>query len=249
MKRRVEQRRRSAGVAGLMITAVIGLAIGCRKPAGESSAALPAGTSVSDIFDLRNHPNATILKPVDLNTLTDSQRKFGIAPQHDPSVEYQPDIILMEQGDKAIRSIATDGMTWTFDANAPHVSEFQLGKIVFATGRAVGRIISLKRQGDDVAVILGPIQLTDVIRKASIAMDAPIDLTNMLAYAAPDFPQPPDDAEQNKTSGLCAVGRRPSSFPASPRKESGPPPPCQNVTRADATKNFKGWVATGSRSP
>ena len=155
-----------------------------------------------DIFDLRNHPNATILKPVDLNTLTDSQRKFGIAPQRDPSVEYQPGIILMEQGDKAIRSIATDGMNWTFDANAPHVSEFQLGKIVFATGRAVGRIISLKRQGDDVTVILGPIQLTDVISKASIAMDAPIDLTNMLAFAAPDFPQPPDASEPNKTSGL-----------------------------------------------
>jgi hypothetical protein len=128
MKRRVGQRRRNAGAIGLVIAA--GLAIGCRKqakPAGEGTQSLPAGTSVSDIFDLRNHPNATILKPVDLNTLTDSQRKFGIAPQRDPSVEYQPDIILMEQGDKAIRSIATDGMTWTFDANAPHVKGISVG--------------------------------------------------------------------------------------------------------------------------
>jgi hypothetical protein len=211
MKRRVEQRRRNAGAAGLMIAAVffflISIGIGCRKPAKprevtQSSASLPAAGTVADIFDLRNHPNATILKPIDLNTLTDSQRKFGIAPQRDPSVEYQPDIILMEQGDKAIRSIATDGMTWTFDANAPHVSEFQLGKIVFATGRAVGRIISLKRQGGDVSVILGPIQLTDVIRRANYAMDAPIDVSNMLAYAAPDFPQPPDEPQPTKTSGL-----------------------------------------------
>ncbi len=214
MTRRLEQRRGSAD--GLIIAVVcvlsMTLAIGCRKPkkigeATKSTAALPARPPVSDIFDLRNHPNATILKPVDLNTLTDTQRKFGIAPQRDPSVEYQPGIILMEQGDKAIRSIATDGMTWTFDANAPHVSEFQLGKIVFATGRAVGRIISLKRQGDDVTVILGPIQLTDVISKASIAMDAPIDLTNMLAYAAPDFPQPPDAPETNKTSALRPADR------------------------------------------
>jgi hypothetical protein len=156
-----------------------------------------------DIFDPKNHPGATILHPIDIRTLSDSQRRFGIAPQRDPTVEYQPDIILMEQGDKAIRSIATDGMTWTFDANAPHVSEFQLGKIVFATGRAVGRVISLKRQGDDVAVILGPVQLTDLIRKANFAMDAPIDMDNMLAYAAPDFPQPPDDVpELRKTSSL-----------------------------------------------
>ncbi len=208
MKRPVEQRHKNAGVL-IAVVCLLSMApaISCRKPktAGEatpSTAPLPAGTSVPDIFDLRNHPNATILKPVDLTTLTDSQRKFGIAPRPDPSVEYQPGIILMEQGDKAIRSIANDGMTWTFDANAPHVSEFQLGKIVFATGRAVGRIISLKRQADDVTVILGPIQLTDVISKASIAMDAPIDLTNMLAYAAPDFPQPPDASEPNKASGL-----------------------------------------------
>jgi len=28
-------------------------------------------------------------------------------------------------------------MTWTFDANAPQVSDFQEGKVVFATSRAV----------------------------------------------------------------------------------------------------------------
>ena len=213
MKRRVKRRRRDTGTTVLAIAAVcflfIGLAIGCRKPAKparegtQNSAFLPTDGSMPDIFDPKNHPGATILHPIDVKTLTDSQRKFGIAPQRDPTVEYQPDIILMEQGDKAIRSIATDGMTWTFDANAPHVSEFQLGKIVFATGRAVGRVISLKRQGDDVAVILGPVQLTDIIRKANFAMDAPIDMDNMLAYAAPDFPQPPDDApELRKTSSL-----------------------------------------------
>jgi hypothetical protein len=167
--------------------------------APSSSASLPAGM---DMFDLRAHPNATILHPIDLNTLTDSERKFGIAPKRGPQVEYQPDIILMEQGDKAIRSIATDGMTWTFDANAPHVSEFQMGKIVFATGRAVGRIIYMKREGDEVKTILGPIQLNDVIRNGSFAMDSPIDLNNVLVYTAPDMPEPREVAEQKNTSSL-----------------------------------------------
>ena len=157
-----------------------------------------------DMFDLRAHPNATILHPVDLKTLTESERKFGIAPKRAPKIEYQPDIILMEEGDKAIRAFGTDGMTWTFDANAPHVNEFQMGKIVFATGRAVGRIIYMKREGDDVKVILGPVQLNDVIRNGSFAMDSPIDLKNVLVITTPDMPEPREvaAAEQKETSSL-----------------------------------------------
>jgi hypothetical protein len=169
------------------------------SPAAPSNASLPPGM---DMFDLRAHPNATILHPVDLKTLTESERKFGIAPKRGPKVEYQPDIILMEQGDKAIRSIGTDGMTWTFDANAPHVSEFQMGKIVFATGRAVGRIIYMKREGDEIKAILGPIQLNDVIRNGSFAMDSPIDLNNVIVVTAPDMPEPREAAaaDQKNTS-------------------------------------------------
>jgi len=169
------------------------------SPGTPASASRPPGM---DMFDLRAHPNATILHPVDLKTLTESERNFGIAPKRGPQVEYQPDIILMEQGDKAIRSIASDGMTWTFDANAPHVSEFQMGKIVFATGRAVGRIIYMKREGDDVKAILGPIQLNNVIRNGSFAMDSPIDLKNVLIFTAPDMPEPREVAEQKNTSSV-----------------------------------------------
>ncbi len=192
----------------------LGLApFGCRKPASPASpkhssdaarnagtahsagnsAATPAGTYVpapgEDPFSLKSHPDATVLQPLDPSTLSESERKFGRAPHRDPSVEYQPDIILMEQGDKAIRSFGSDDLTWTFDANAPHVNEFAMDKIVFATGRAVGRILMLQPQGDTVKVILGPIQLTDVIKNANVAMDAPIDLDTMIPVVSPDFPQ------------------------------------------------------------
>jgi hypothetical protein len=165
-----------------------------------SSAVSPSSGDNVDIFDLKMHPDATIIHPIDPHTLSESQLKFGIAPRRDPSVEYQPDIILMENGDKAIKSVASDGMTWTFDANAPQVSDFQEGKVVFATGRAVGRVLGLKRQGDTVSVILGPIQLTDVIRNGSFAMNQSVDLNNMISYVAPDYPQPPDTSEETKTS-------------------------------------------------
>ena len=98
-------------------------------------------------FDPKLHPEATVVHPVDPHTLSESQLKFGVAPKRDPKVEYQPDIILMENGDKAIKSVASDGLTWTFDANAPQVSDFQEGKIVFATGRAVGRVLEPQAPG------------------------------------------------------------------------------------------------------
>lgn len=150
-------------------------------------------TPPPDMFDLKAHPNASILTAMDINKLSESERQFGIAPRRTKDVEYADGVIVMEEGDKAIRSMAGDGMHWTFDANSPHVDEFQEGKIVFATGRAVGRIVGLKCQGDSVTAFLAPVQLTDVIKKGHFAMSQKVDVANMLTYVAPDFPQPPDE--------------------------------------------------------
>jgi hypothetical protein len=194
-------------------------ASGCRKAAAPSTSERPQPTAnqsssaarpalsrdqVKALFDLKSHPDAIILQPVDPAALTESQRKYGVAPTPDSKVEYQPGIIIMEHGDQAIRSFGSDGLTWTFDASAPHVNEFQMGKIVFATGRACGRIIMLKPQGDTVKVILGPVQLTDIVRSGSFAMDAPLDLDKMIPYIYPDFPQTQDPAKQTNTAGLPA---------------------------------------------
>jgi hypothetical protein len=145
------------------------------------------------MFDLIHDPDTSVLHAIDPKTLTESQRKFGISPQKSTAVEYQPDVIIMEHGDQAIRSLAKNGMTWEFDANAPQVDQFQQGKIIFATGLAVGRIIDLKRSGSSVTVTLGPIQLTDVIKNGKFAMQEPIDVNNVIAYVAPEFPQPKEN--------------------------------------------------------
>ncbi|HTQ96152.1 MAG TPA: hypothetical protein VMH89_05065, partial [Candidatus Acidoferrum sp.] len=150
-------------------------------------------TPPSGMFDLKAHPDASILIAMDINNLSESERQFGVAPRRTKDVEYVDGVIVMEEGDKAIRSMAGDGMHWTFDANSPHVNEFEEGKIVFATGRAVGRIVGLKRQGDSVTAFLAPVQLTDVIKKGHFAMSQKVDVANMLPYVAPNFPQPPDE--------------------------------------------------------
>ena len=132
--------------------------------------------------------------------MTPSQIQFGIAPKRTKEVEYVDDVIIMEEGDKAIRSMGSNGMSWTFDANAPHVSEFQEGKVVFATGLAVGRVVGLKREGGSVTATLAPIQLTDVIKNGSFAMSQAITTDNMISYAAPDFPQEPEKQPEEKKS-------------------------------------------------
>jgi hypothetical protein len=158
----------------------------------------PAG-----MFDMINQPDTTVLHAVDPKTLTESQRKYGISPRRSSAVEYQPDVLIMEHGDEAIRSWAKDGMTWQFDAHAPQVDQFKEGKIIFATGMAAGRIISLKQSEGMVTVVLGPIQLTDVIKNGKFAMNEPIDVSHVIAYTAPDFPQPKETttAFGSKTAG------------------------------------------------
>ena len=206
-------------LSGLLIF-TIAFAAGCKKKE-EAARVAPSPSSPSrsgprstsylpqDIFGPEAVPGATALQPVDLHSLSDTEMKYGIAPKRTSQVEYQPDVIVMEHGDKAIRSISGNGMEWEFDANAEHVSEFQEGKIVFATGRAVGRVISLKKEGDSVKAILGPIQLTDVIKNGKFKMDSPVTADNIISYVAPDFPQEPDaHPEEKKSSRSFGDGLR-----------------------------------------
>jgi hypothetical protein len=181
------------------------------SPESASHAAAPPTLAASPAIpdgppDWIGHPQMTpgtvSLSAVDPHDMTPSERQFGRAPKLSPEVDYQPGVIIMEEGDKAIKSIASDGITWTFDANAPHVSEFQTGKIVFATGRAVGKILGMTRNGSDVSVYLGPILLTDVIKRGRFVMDQPIDPDKIISYVAPDFPGANDTTLGKKSAML-----------------------------------------------
>ena len=98
------------------------------------------------------------LKPMSL-----AEFQYGVSPTHSADVTYQPDVIVMEHGADAVHGYSSDGLTWLLDASAPHVSELQPGKVMFATGRAVGRILAVTPHGNDVAVTLGPAALTEVV--------------------------------------------------------------------------------------
>ncbi|HEY7353431.1 MAG TPA: hypothetical protein VH596_11750 [Terriglobales bacterium] len=157
----------------------------CHKSSAPETS--PTSSSVAADFWLSKSPVITG-HAVKLSDLSESEVRFGIAPKRGPGVTYQDGIILMEHGDQAIRSFASDGMSWTFDANAPQVNEIQVGKVLFATDRCAGKVLAVQRNGDSVTAILGPVQLNELVKEGNFAYNQPLDLNNAIAVVAPDYP-------------------------------------------------------------
>ena len=198
---RAGHRKAAAAIMIALALAAAGCSRKSAAPPVTAATAPPAQAETLDsktFFDPKNYPGAASGAFIDPKKMSSSEVQFGIAPKKDSRVTYASDVIVMEQGDKAIKSAGRDGMTWTFDASAPHVSEFQEGKIVFATGRAVGRIAHLQTSGDTVTVLLAPVQITDVIEKGRFLVSQDIDLGGAIVYSAPDFPAVLDVTPANK---------------------------------------------------
>ncbi|MEO8780197.1 MAG: hypothetical protein ABI389_16225 [Rhodanobacter sp.] len=159
--KRTECVRRAA--MGMLIAANC-IVLGCSSKQAPDQAPVPSTSQSPPPSDVSYLPQvifgpqavagATVLKPLNPHSLAETELKYSTAPRRSSAVEYQPGVIIMDHGDQAIHPIASNGLEWHFDASAPHVSEFHVDKIVLATGRAVGRIISLRQEGDTVAVIL-----------------------------------------------------------------------------------------------
>lgn len=105
------------------------------------------------------------------NQKTEAAKLYGQGPQPSPRVKYQPDVILMSGGPAIIRSVSQDGLTWTIDGRSKEARELSPGKIMFATSRAVGRIVDIEQRGDDLAISVVPVRLTEVVRDANLHIE------------------------------------------------------------------------------
>ena len=164
-----------------ILLGALALAAGCKgkAPASSTSPATGAGAA----------PAAAAI----VEALSPAEIKWGESPTRNDKVTYQDDVVLIEHGAEAIRSMDPNGLTWTLDANAPHADEIKADKIMFATGRAVGRVLAVERKGSDLAVTLGPVALTDVIKDCDVSSRQPLDLSSMVRYSAPDYPGSVED--------------------------------------------------------
>ena len=137
--------------------------------------------------------------------LSDAEQRYGASATRAAGVTYQPDVIIMEHGAEAIRSQTADGFTWRIDAAAPGAADIEVDKILFATGRVVGRVLKVERNGDDLNVMLGPAELTDIFEEVHISTQGSLDPEKMLVYIAPDgYPGATQDREEPEQAAPVA---------------------------------------------
>ncbi len=181
--------KRLPSIAAIALLAATAMLTGCKRTAPPGSAGAATEQSAA----------------TPAMTLSEAERHFGVSPTFNKDVEYQPEVIVMEHGAEAIRANSSDGMTWTLDASAPHAAEIQKGKILFATGRAVGRVLAVERKGDALAVTLGPVELTEVFEKLHLSYHGALDPSKMIAYYAPDSPGAYTDLNEEPSSNLLST--------------------------------------------
>ncbi|MEP6764191.1 MAG: hypothetical protein ABJB66_07775 [Gemmatimonadaceae bacterium] len=156
--------------------------------------------------------------------LTANEVSWGVSVVADKRITYQPDVLILPNGANAVRAMAPNGLSWTIDANAPSAGDIKVGRILFATGRVVGRVLAVEKSGGDISVTLGPVAITDIIKDCNITTDVAVDLSQALAYAAPKYPgavtdvtddgSAPAPKEDSKEDIVEAVRYRESTRPS-----------------------------------
>ncbi|MEO3927721.1 hypothetical protein ABGB07_28210 [Micromonosporaceae bacterium B7E4] len=139
------------------------------------------------------------------------QARYGAAPVRHPDVALQPDVVVVDGGSGSVRSVTDGGLTWRLDPRAGGADQLTPGKVMFVTGRGVGRVMDARPDGDDLAVTIGPVGITDVIRDGTFAAEQPIQLSTATAHEITDpFWANPDAAPTvgptARNTGLTGVG-------------------------------------------
>jgi hypothetical protein len=153
--------------------------------------------------------------------------KYGVAPVPDPSITYQPAVVMVGGGPNAIRARSANGLTWTIDAGAARAKEIAEGKVIFVTDLAFGRVVDVRTSGSDLLVTLGPVLITDLIKECHINPGTlPIDFDEAIPI---DIADPPGRAvpKQSADAGPASEDGRiawvsyqePQAAPASPARD------------------------------
>ena len=125
-----------------------------------------------------------------IDELTEAERRYGHAARRSPKVTYQPDVVIPEAGAAAIRSANADGVTWMLDPEAEGVDDIRAGKVLLLTSRAAGRVLGVRKAAGGLQVVLGPVQITEIVRDGDFTLDQPMDLSQAQTYTVPDMFSP-----------------------------------------------------------
>jgi hypothetical protein len=197
-------RRAATRTVGAGVSAFALLCSGCRPEPSPGSIEEPAPIETR------------VLKT---SALTPAERRFGRAPKPDRTVTYEDAVVIVGGGADVVRAISPDGVTCTIDARAGKAGDLSVGRIAFVTGRCVGRVLSMKRERDDLSLVLGPVELVEIFRTLDVRVEQPIDLNDVIRVPPPQlegvtFPLEGADAalpEWSRTPGAIAPSRAPAA--------------------------------------
>ncbi len=92
-------------------------------------------------------------------------------------------------GAEAIRGVSPDGLVWTIDPNSKGAEAIQPGKVLLLTSRAAGRVLGVQKTADGVQVVLGPVEITEVVREGRFSLKQPLDL-DQASFTVPEVFDP-----------------------------------------------------------
>lgn len=107
--------------------------------------------------------------------------RYGLGPEPNQGTTFQPDVVLVQGGANSVRSVTSDGLTWTLDPHAPGVSDLKLGRVMFLTERGVGKVMAIHSGAKGLEVTIGPVTLTEVIKDGHYASAKPIPISQPVA--------------------------------------------------------------------
>lgn len=119
--------------------------------------------------------------------LSDAERKFGYSATPSSTVTYQSDVVTLAAGAAAVKGISENGLEWAIDAASPGAERIQPGRVLLLTSRATGRVLAVTKDGATLRIILGPVEITDIVQEGSFKVDQPVDLAQSVPYVAPDL--------------------------------------------------------------
>jgi hypothetical protein len=140
--------------------------------------------------------------------LTEAERQYGHSATPHPGVVYQPDVVMLPVGAEAIRSLSTDGLVWTLDPDAEGADRIEPGKILLLTSRAAGRVLAVQRERAGVRVVLGPADITEIVREGTFSVDQPVDFEQAVQFPRPALFDPQVSVESLVAGGLWPHGAR-----------------------------------------
>lgn len=165
---------------------------------------------------------------------------YGLAPAPDQGTTFQKDVVLVRGGGSSVRSVTADGLTWTLAPGAEGAADLKIGRVMFLTERAVGRVAAIVNTSTGIEVTMRPVDITEVIRdgefasQGDVAISDPIVVSGSGAFWA-------DPALQQQAGVPQGVG---ADLPAAPaafiRPAELPRPPAPAAIVSEAVKATTG---------